>query len=126
MIRGTGIDIVEIERIGRVWARYGDKFIERLLTPPERHIWRQRGARLESLAGYWVAKEAVAKALGTGFSGFGFADVCVLHNAQGQPQIVLQDRALAVARQQGISRFWISISHSRAYVVAMAIGEGSC
>ena len=124
MICGTGIDIIEIERIGEVYDQKGDRFIERLLAVTEKERWLQRGARLETLAGYWAAKEAVAKALGKGFVSFGFNDVVITHDPSGRPLVELKGGAKALASQLGITNMWISISHSRAYAVATAIAEG--
>lgn len=124
MICGAGIDIIEIERIGEVYDQKGDRFIERLLAVTEKERWLQRGARLETLAGYWAAKEAVAKALGKGFVSFGFNDVVITHDPSGRPLVELKGGAKALASQLGITNMWISISHSRAYAVATAIAEG--
>lgn len=124
MILGIGVDIIEIERIGKVLDQKGDRFIERLLTATEQESWLQRGARLDTLAGYWAAKEAVAKALGTGFVSFGFNEVVISHDALGRPLVGLTGGAQALAAQLGITNLWLSISHSRAYAVATAIAEG--
>lgn len=124
MIIGTGVDIVEIKRISKVLDRKGDRFIKRLLTSAEQEHWQQRGARVETLAGYWAAKEAVAKALGTGFASFRFTDVVVTHNTVGRPLIELKGSADALASQLGITNMWLSISHCRAYAVATATAEG--
>lgn len=127
MLIGNGIDIVEIERIDRICQRYGDRFLSRLLTPEEVQYWRENGTRLDSLAGFWAAKEAVAKALGTGFRGFSFSDIIILPDAQGAPRVALQRGAALQAQRLGISRVLVSISHSRCYAVAGAIAWGkSC
>jgi holo-[acyl-carrier protein] synthase len=123
MIAGIGVDIVEIERIGKVLDKHGDRFLDRFLTAAEQTYWRQWGARLETLAGYWAAKEAVAKALGTGFTGFGFSDIAIKHNRLGRPTVELTGGAATLAAQIGVSCVWLSISHSAVNAVAMAIGE---
>ncbi|HHW98254.1 MAG TPA: holo-ACP synthase [Firmicutes bacterium] len=124
MIIGNGVDIIEIKRINKVLGRYGDRYLERLLTPAEQEQWRQRGSRLETLAGYWAAKEAVAKALGSGFRGFGLQDIQVTHDPLGRPLVVLSGEAQTLAVQAGITHIWLSISHSLEYAVATAIAEG--
>lgn len=124
MIIGNGVDIIEIKRINKVLGRYGDRYLERLLTPAEQEQWRQRGSRLETLAGYWAAKEAVAKALGSGFRGFGLQDIQVTHDPLGRPLVVLSGEAQTLAVQAGITNIWLSISHSLEYAVATAIAEG--
>lgn len=123
MIIGTGVDIVEIERIDKVLGRHGDRFIERLLTAAEQDNWLGRGARLETLAGYWAAKEAVAKALGTGFMDFGFVDIIITHDPLGRPVVTLAEGAAALALRMGVTSVWLSISHSLTYAVATAIAE---
>lgn len=123
MIVGTGVDIVELERISKVLNRYGDRFIERLLTTPEQESWLGRGARLETLAGYWAAKEAVAKALGTGFVDFGLSNIVITHDPLGRPLATLTEGAAALASGLGITNMWLSISHSLTYAVATAIAE---
>lgn len=123
MIIGVGLDIMEIKRINKVWSKFGDRFIKRLLTPREQEYWRWRGSRIETLAGFWAAKEAVAKALGTGFVGFGFADIYISHDPSGRPVATLSGGAEALASQLGITHMWISISHSLSYAVATAIAE---
>ncbi len=125
MIIGTGVDIVETERIGKALSRYGDRFIERLLTAPEQESWRGRGARLETLAGYWAAKEAVAKALGTGFVGFGLRDIVITHDSLGCPRATFTNGAASLVSGLGITQMWVSISHSASYAVATAIAEAA-
>lgn len=123
MIVGTGVDIVELERISRVLNRYGDKFVERLLTAAEQDNWLGRGARLETLAGYWAAKEAVAKALGTGFVDFGLSNIVITHDPLGRPLATFTEGAAALVSGLGITNMWLSISHSVTYAVATAIAE---
>lgn len=123
MIVGTGVDIVELERISRVLNRYGDRFVERLLTAAEQDHWLGRGARLESLAGYWAAKEAVAKALGTGFVDFGLSNIVITHDPLGRPLATFTEGAAALVSGLGITNMWLSISHSLTYAVATAIAE---
>lgn len=123
MIAGIGVDIVEIERIGKVLDKYGDRFIERILTTDEQSAWRQRGSRLETLAGHWAAKEAVAKTLGTGFTGFGFCNIVIGHNPLGCPVVALTGGAAMAAAATGITDIWLSLSHSSTHAVATAIGE---
>lgn len=125
MIVGTGVDIVEIERIGKALSRYGDRFIERLLTASELESWRGRGARLETLAGYWAAKEAVAKALGTGFAGFCLRDIVITHDSLGRPRATFTGGAASLVSELEITQMWVSISHSASYAVATAIAEAA-
>ncbi|MGI6345299.1 MAG: holo-ACP synthase [Bacillota bacterium] len=125
MIVGLGVDIVEIERIRSVYEAYPDRFLSRLLSAPELAEWQSRGRQLDSLAGIWAAKEAVAKALGTGVAGFLLVDLQITHDPQGRPQVSLVRGASALAASRQIQQIHLSISHSRSYAVAVAIAESS-
>lgn len=121
MIVGVGVDIIEIGRIEAALERHGQRFLSRLLTAQEQRSWAERGSRAESLAGYWAVKEAVAKSLGTGLHGFSLRDMVVFHSPAGQPQVELVKGAQLAAENRGITKIWISISHSRQHAVAQAI-----
>ncbi|HHT50654.1 MAG TPA: holo-ACP synthase [Eubacteriaceae bacterium] len=125
MILGTGIDIIEIKRIeGLVNKR--EKFIERFFTPGEKEYLISGGKiRMESVAGYFAAKEAISKSMGTGFSGFKWQDIEIQKNSQGQPQVLLKGKAEEMAKQMGIENIIISISHSSEYAIAQAIALGN-
>ncbi|WP_067103198.1 holo-ACP synthase [Streptococcus sp. DD13] len=115
MIRGHGIDLQELQAIEQVVSRR-PQFAKRVLTPNELERYQAlKGKRkLEYLAGRWSAKEAFFKALGTGLGKYGFQDVEILTDERGAPLV----------RQELVSgRFWISISHSAAYVEASVIWE---
>jgi holo-[acyl-carrier protein] synthase len=124
LVLGIGVDTVDIHRIGEVYQRRPQQFIERLLTPAERMHWQATGAGIESLAGIWAAKEAVAKALGCGFSGFGLSDVVIVHDQLGKPGVVLMAGALHEAEVRSIKQVLISISHSSTQAVAFAVALG--
>ena len=100
----TGVDIIEIDRIAAVLARYGHRFLRRVFTPAE--IAYCRG-RAPNLAARFAAKEAVMKSLGTGFRGVGWRDVEVI-------------RARRRAERLGVTEIAISLSHSRDYALAFA------
>jgi holo-[acyl-carrier protein] synthase len=123
MIIGIGTDIVEIDRIRSMLERHGTHFSERCFTPAEL-AWadRQRDSAVR-IAGRWAAKEAVVKALGTGFiEGMTFHDIEVLPLHTGQPTVKLTGRAAEIATQLGIRHIHITISHARDYATATAIG----
>jgi holo-[acyl-carrier protein] synthase len=126
MIHGLGTDIVEITRIREMIERHGEFFLERCFTPKE-IAWAQKYKDNASrFAGRWAAKEAVVKALGTGFvRGVTFHDIEILPLHTGQPTVQLTGGAQKMATQLGISEIKISISHSEDYAVATAIGVGS-
>ncbi len=123
MILGIGVDIAEIARIAAAHERHQARFLERLLTADEREHWQASGARIESLAGIWAAKEAVSKALGTGFSGFGLRDVAILHDGHGKPEVRLLAEALRLAESRGIKHVLVTISHSSGQAIAFALAQ---
>lgn len=112
---GIGIDITPVERISSMQDKYGDKFLDKLLAVGE------QGGNVETLAGLWAAKEAVAKALGTGYSGFGPTDICILRDALGAPSVELRGKAKEIALLRGVTTVKLSISHAAGLAVACAI-----
>ena len=123
MIIGIGIDIIEVDRIERAMQKNG--FVERMFTPAEIACFERMNHNPQTVAGAFAAKEAVAKALGTGFSaGVGFKDIELTHDEKGKPVIALFGGALARAEQLGGNRVHISISHIKSTAVAEAILEG--
>jgi holo-[acyl-carrier protein] synthase len=114
-----GIDIIKVSRIRDTLARFGARFSARVLTPAEQRYVRDRP---ETLAGRWAAKEAVSKVLGLGVRGIGWRDIEVERLPTGQPAVRLHGRAEARARQLGMERIAISISHEADYAVAVAFG----
>jgi holo-[acyl-carrier protein] synthase len=117
-----GIDIIKVSRIRDTLARFGSRFSRRVLTPAEQRYVRDRP---ETLAGRWAAKEAVSKVLGLGVRGIGWRDIEVERLPTGQPAVVLHGRAEARARQLGMDRIALSISHESDYAVAIAFGVRS-
>jgi holo-[acyl-carrier protein] synthase len=115
----TGVDIVEIRRIGRAISEWQDAFLKRIYTRAE----LESHHNVSSLAARFAAKEAVMKALGTGVRGVNWRDIEVLANGDGAPLIRLHGRALERSRELGIAQFSISMSHSREYAVAFVIGH---
>jgi holo-[acyl-carrier protein] synthase len=114
-----GIDIVKVERIRRALERHGARFAGRVLTPAEQRYVRDRP---ETFAGRWAAKEAVSKVLGLGVRGIGWREIEIERLPTGQPAVRLHGRAAARARQLGMSRVAVSISHEADYAVAIAYG----
>jgi holo-[acyl-carrier protein] synthase len=125
-ILGIGTDITECLRIAQMIERHGELFIDRVYTPEETRYCRNRKQATQHFAGRWAAKEAVLKALGTGWRrGITWHDVEVRSEPGGQPVIVLTGGAREVARQLGIAQVHISISHSRSHAVAFAVAVGN-
>ena len=118
MIFGIGTDIVELERVSRACRR--EAFLTRSFTEEER---RQALGQEKRLAGDFSVKEAVAKAFGTGFSGFELRDIECLRDEKGAPYVRLSGRAEELRRQLGIGKIHVSISDSREYVTAFAVAE---
>lgn len=118
-----GVDIVECARIQDIWQRHGDAFLRRIYTPDEIDYCVNCKTPVERLAGRWAAKEAVLKALGTGWrGGIEFRDIEVLPDGYGRPHCRLHRRTAALAAELGIARVLVSISHAGAYAVGSAIG----
>lgn len=120
MISGLGVDIVEIERMRRALERH-PRMRERLFSAEERAYCDSRGKPEVHYALRFAAKEAVLKALGTGFSGMSFTDVEVARDAGGRPMPRLSGRAAEVAEQSGIVEMHLSLSYTRTTAVASAV-----
>ncbi len=114
-----GLDIIRVDRIREALARFGDRFVGRVLTPAEARYVR---GRPETFAGRWAAKEAVSKVLGLGVRGIGWRDIEIERLPTGQPAVRLHGRAAARADQLGIERVAVSITHEREYALAIAFG----
>jgi holo-[acyl-carrier protein] synthase len=118
MILKTGIDIIEIERIQAALDRHGERFQKRVFT--EREILECRG-RADALAVRFAAKEAAAKALGTGIGPISWRDVETLHKWSGEPYLVLHGAAEIIARKSGLGVWAVSLSHSRENAIAVVV-----
>ncbi|MEN2769215.1 holo-ACP synthase [Ornithinibacillus xuwenensis] len=116
MIKGIGIDIIELKRIQK--SMENERFVNRILTEKEKESYIQldnRARKVEFLAGRFAAKEAFAKAMGTGIGKLSFQDISVLNNRLGAPFI-----DITVTEKMNI---FVSISHSREYAVAQVVIE---
>lgn len=121
-IVGIGTDIVECLRIAKMIERHGEKFINRVYTPHEIEYCSKRGAATQHYSGRWAAKEAVLKAMGTGWvQGIAWRDVEVRNDAKGRPIIRLAGGARDVCEKLEISQMHISISHCRSHATAYAL-----
>jgi holo-[acyl-carrier protein] synthase len=123
MIIGVGTDIVEIRRIKEAMER-NDTFLEKLFNKEEIDYLKSRGLRPEYVAGRFAAKEAVAKALGTGFRGFNFKDIIIDRTILGKPIVILRRKAKVIAEKSGNCVIHLSISHGEDNAIAYAILEG--
>ena len=124
-ILGTGIDIVECLRIAQMIERHGELFITRVYTDAEIEYCTARKAATQHYAGRWAAKEAVLKALGTGWRrGIGWRDIEIRNDRKGAPTVQLRGGARDVMESVGIRRMHLSISHCRSFAVAYVLAEG--
>ena len=115
-----GVDLVEVERIKLSVDRFGDRFLNRIYTRQEQEYCKRRP---QALAARYAAKEAAAKALGTGIGKIGFLDIEVVHNADGGPELRLHRAAAEQLVRLGISGLHISISHERQLAIAFVVGQ---
>jgi holo-[acyl-carrier protein] synthase len=124
-ILGIGTDIIECPRIGKMIEQHGELFLRRVYTEREIRYCQARKHAIEHFAGRWAAKEAILKAMGTGWSrGLAWTDVEVRNIGVGQPQVLICGGAKEVALQKGIGDILISISHCRTYATAYALALG--
>ena len=121
MIFGIGTDIVCVDRMRVNIERYGDKFARRILTVAEFAEFSATPRPAHFLAKRFAAKEAVAKALGTGFrDGLSLCDIGVTHDAQGKPQLAYYGKAEDLRRALNIGEGYLSIADERDYAIAFA------
>lgn len=122
MIAGVGVDIVEIRRIETAMNRT-DRFLERIFNNSELEYLKRRNLRPEYIAGRFAAKEAVSKALGTGFRKFNFKDIIIENTDIGKPIVTLQGNADLIAKNMGEYNLHLSISHGEDSAIAYALLE---
>ena len=122
MIHGIGIDELKAERVDRVLARFGDHFIDRLLMPAEREQFARTRRPERFLAMRFAAKEAIVKAMGTGFAnGVWIRDVGCVQNRLGKPEVVYSARGELLRRQLGIGEGHVTLTDEAGLVVAVAV-----
>lgn len=124
MIFGIGTDIVRVARMQEDMDRFGDRFAERILTANELNEYRQNNNKANFLARRFAAKEAAAKALGTGFSrGVQLHDIEVAHDEQGKPLLEFTGRAREYLRERKITVAHISLADEQDHAVAFVTLE---
>src|ERR1700728_1045354 len=122
MLIGTGVDLIEIERIAHSIERYGERFLRRIYTDHEIAYCMSKRSFAESFAARFAAKEAGAKALGTGISrGVSWKEFEVRRAASGKPSLVLSGRAAELAAGLGVARISLSLTHTRELAMAVVI-----
>ncbi len=126
MIRGIGMDVVEIQRFEEALERHGERLRNRLFTRAEQEYCDAHPNPGTSYAARFAAKEAVAKALGTGIAGgIQWIDIEVVRDSAGRPSIILHRRARVVFAELRGQRVWLSMTHSRLVAAANAVIEGT-
>ncbi len=122
---GIGTDIVECSRIDTMIAKHEDLFLKRVYTPWEIEYCGQRKSSVQHFAGRWAAKEAILKALGTGWAkGIHWTDLEIRNEAGGRPYVQLTGEAQRLCEQKGIVEILISLSHCEAFATAFATAVG--
>jgi holo-[acyl-carrier protein] synthase len=125
VIVGTGTDLTEIGRIASSVERFGDRFLQRIYTAAELHYCLRKKNSAESLAARFAAKEAGAKALGTGIAkGVSWREIEVTHLPGGRPTLLLHGRAAERATAMGVVSVHLSLSHGRDMSIATVVLEG--
>jgi holo-[acyl-carrier protein] synthase len=125
MILGVGTDLIEIARIAESIRRYGERFLRRIFTPREIEYCQRKKNAAESFAARFAAKEAGAKALGTGISrGLSWLELEVTRDPSGKPSLQLSGRAAERAAGLGVARVSLSLTHSGELALAVVVMEG--
>jgi holo-[acyl-carrier protein] synthase len=117
----TGVDLIEIERVQTTIGRYGKRFLERVFTVQE---LAEVGNNTASLAARYAAKEAVAKALGTGIGPIAWREIEILHGPARQPLLHLHGEAQKLASEMGLDAWSVSLSHTQTHAIALAVATG--
>jgi holo-[acyl-carrier protein] synthase len=124
MVIGLGTDLIEIARIAQTVDRFGERFLQRVYTPREIAYCMGKRSSAESLAARFAAKEAAAKALGTGISrGIGWLDLEVAREPSGKPAMHLTGHAAEIANALGVASISLSLTHSRDIALAVVVME---
>jgi holo-[acyl-carrier protein] synthase len=122
VIFGVGIDVVRLDRMERAYRRFGQRFVDRLLLPQEMSAFESNKRPARFLAMRFAAKEAVVKAMGTGFRhGMWIRDAGVVQNEWGRPEIIWSSRGAAMRDRLGIGEGHISLTDEAGLVVAVAV-----
>lgn len=125
MILGTGIDLIEVARIESAHAKFGERFLNRILRPDELAYCLSQKRPGPFLAARFAAKEAISKAFGTGIGAqLGWQDMEVRRKESGEPYVVLHDGGLALMEKRRATRVHLSLSHTEIHATAIAILEG--
>lgn len=126
MIAGVGTDLVEVARIAAALQRHGDRFRQRILTPAERRHFSDAAAEARWFAKRYAAKEAAAKAMGTGIGGqLSFQDIVVGREASGRPLLSFCNAGQVLANKKGIVAVHVSLTDERGFALAFVVLESA-
>lgn len=124
MIYGVGTDILRLDRVEAVYQRFGDRFVDRLLLPEEQRFFAYAKNPVRFLTMRFAAKEAIVKAMGTGFAnGMWIRDCGTVPDRLGKPEVIFSERGLAKCAELGISGGYLSLTDEAGLVVAFAVLE---
>ena len=123
MIKGTGTDMTEVDRIGKNIEN--DRFLKKIYSIKEIEYLKTRKFNPQTAAGMFAAKEAVSKCLGTGFANFGPCDIEISKDELGKPCVNLMNNALKRSMELNIEMVHLSISHTKDYAIAYCVAEGN-
>jgi holo-[acyl-carrier protein] synthase len=124
VIYGIGTDIVQIDRVERIYRRFGQRFAEWMLHPREWQDFNQAKGKGRFLAKRFAVKEAASKAFGTGIAkGLSLQDIVLTHNRQGKPKLVFYGQAAKWVKQQQITASHVSLSDEKTMLVAFVLLE---
>lgn len=122
MIFGIGVDVLSAERVSKVYARFGVRFVDHLLMPAEQAQLTRTKRPERFLAMRFAAKEAIVKAMGTGFAhGMWIRDVGVVQNSWGKPEVIYSARGEARRRELGVGEGHITLTDEAGLIVAVAV-----
>ena len=122
MIFGIGIDVLRTERVERVYAKHGERFVRHLLLPEELEQLKLTARPARFLAMRFAAKEAIVKGMGTGFAhGVWIRDIGIKQNAWGKPEVIYSQRGAKVRDGLGIGEGHVTLTDEAGLVVAVAI-----
>ena len=118
----VGVDLIEVERIAASLEKYGQRFLDRIFTAREQ---KYCDGRAESLAARFAAKEAVAKAIGTGIGDISWQDIEIVNEENGRPTVVLHGAAEAMSRTMGLEIWSVSLSHTQTHAIGMVVAANT-
>jgi holo-[acyl-carrier protein] synthase len=122
VIFGIGTDVLEVARVERVYAKYGEHFVQRLLLPAELEQLKLTQRTVRFLAMHFAAKEAIVKAMGTGFAhGVWIRDVGTVQNRWGKPEVIYSERGRRMCERLGVGDGHVTLTDEAGLVLAMAV-----